>query len=283
MIDFLKNKIFEHIYSLILLPIIYFLWNNTIILRISLILCALLTYITIKLFFKYKKLKEEIKEKYLPQDLFIEINALLSENDNLFREFSPNSDGKDPLKADIGLWHTVRNNNINTNNKKILELLVKHKLLIPNSNKILFEKMINHIIAFEAHIKDENISYTNHQFPKDFENFIFEQCQNINMEKISNISLWLKAQLEKRHIQVSSSFIFGSVLNNYYKETNDIDVILLVGDEYSAQLYEYTKEIKIKFNKKFKKNLQITLFSQKDQQEFNTFLNKLKNKMEIKI
>lgn len=130
-----------------------YIWNNTIVLRCSLVMLLIIIFII------YQK-RTEVCNALFPityDKLCLKIGTILNKNKNLFREFGPNSSinsEKDPIKQDLKLWRNIKTNEILPNNKEIRNLIEDNDKIISSTDKSLFQKMLNHIIAFEAHCLD---------------------------------------------------------------------------------------------------------------------------------
>ena len=97
------------------------------------------------------------------------LKPLLDDNFRVFRDFGPNSgaDSKGPVRYSLASWYALRKSQILPNNKRIRELIVQHRNLIPADHTEIFDRFISHIDAFETHVADEKVDYREHQFPSE--------------------------------------------------------------------------------------------------------------------
>ncbi len=104
------------------------------------------------------------------------LKPVLDENGRLFRDFGPNSgaDSAGPVRFNMNAWHELRAKRILPNNSLIAEIVREHRRLIPKKHEILFDKLPSHIDAFEAHIANEKVEYSAHQFPREIMGVIEE-------------------------------------------------------------------------------------------------------------
>ena len=266
--------------------LISLVWNNIFLLRLSFCLFLLLIIFILK----YKKtlFKDIFPLNY--DDLCLKISVILNKNKNLWREFGPNSSldsEKDPIKQDLKLWMSIKINEILPNNKKIRILIEENEKVILAKDKFLFEKMVNHIIAFESHVLDDTIDYRNNQFPKNFEKLIYEKCAFLNKKHINKISKWLKKKLftkKYKHLKIKSIWLFGSILKGGYETINDIDLLLFVDIVNNNEIIEFAKfikKIKLEFYNIFKKELNCVSFTKNEEVGLHEFLGKIDVKKEL--
>ena len=262
------------------------IWNNILFLRISfLILLLLITFI-----YKKRKLLKKVLFPLNYDTLCLEIGYMLNKNKNLWREFGPNSSSnsdKDPLKQDLKLWEVIKSNTILPNNKKINDLIEQNKKIIPPSDKFIFEKMRQHIIAFEAHVFDETIDYRNNQFPIEFEKLIYSKCEALNAKHIQKISKWLKKNLfdkNYKNLKIESIWLFGSILKEEYESINDIDVLIfsdITSQQQIAELADLVKNIEFEFAKFFKKDLNFISFTKREERGLHDFIEQIDIKRKL--
>lgn len=286
-ISFLKEKYIEFVYSCVFIPAIAYVWGNTPgVFKFILMIFVATGFYTIHLFKENKKYKSQEIKALSFQDLCIQINAILDENNTLFREFSPNggnavSSEKLKNENDLILWEEIKNNYIAINNKSILSLINENENLLSAKNKELFNKMKFHIIAFERHLIDKNYDYfSKYPFPSEFSDFIKKYCGYINAKEIENISKWLNKKLKNNEIK--EIHLHGSILQNYYSKINDIDVIIYSNQKASLENAKFLTSIKKDCKKKFKKELHISFFSRNENHLYQEFRNKLNGKKRIK-
>lgn len=98
------------------------------------------------------------------------VAPLFRENQRIFETFGPRSSRSSvsPAGFDLATWHNARLR-IADNNREILILINDNRNLIPSRFREIFDKWADHIIAFSAHVHDENVDYRNHQFPSEID------------------------------------------------------------------------------------------------------------------
>lgn len=97
------------------------------------------------------------------------IKPLMDDNRRIFSQFGPNSGASNSPKIvrfDLGIWYELRQNII-TNNDEIRKILISNKPSIPSRYRDIFTRWLDHIDAFEAHIKNNSADYRNNRFPTD--------------------------------------------------------------------------------------------------------------------
>lgn len=213
------------------------------------------------------------------ENLCLNISFLLNKNKNLWREFGPNSffdSEKDPIKQDLNLWENVKNNEILPNNKKIRELIENNESIIPEQDTNVFNLMKNHLIAFEAHVKNSSISYNEFQFPSSFETLIYEKCKSINLKEQNKILIWIRKELlSQEYFQIEELWIYGSILKTNYNSISDTDIIILDNcckKDIIKQNAICLENIKKKFKNRFNKKIHISYFSGLEKESFFDFL-----------
>lgn len=247
---------------------------------LSIVLLILVLIVVHFLINAHKDLKRFKPNAISFADLCFKINSLLIKNNDLFREFAPNGNQTDTemkLKDDndLLLWEEIKKNDIKNNNQTILNLIQANEDLIYEKNKAIFNKMINHIKAFDLHIENELFDYSQYQFPKEFAEFIKTECKSINLVKIKKIEKWIKN--ETKRIPISKMFLLGSLLNDYFNNIKDIDVLILLSEKASKEIASQFITLKNKFYNKFKKELHLTVFSINEKAQYEDFKNKLNN------
>jgi hypothetical protein len=97
-----------------------------------------------------------------------DLKPLIDDNGRIFRDFGPNSgaDSTGPVRFDLTAWHELRCSKIVPNNARIRDLIKAHYNTLPAEQRQLFDSLLSHIDAFEAHVANPNIDYRDHQFPK---------------------------------------------------------------------------------------------------------------------
>lgn len=100
------------------------------------------------------------------------LKPMFIENGKIFKEFGPNSgaDIKEPLRWDLTLWYKARREKLLPNNSIIANTIKSNLEVIPDDKKAIFEKLLNHIYAFEKHCEDAEFDYSQYQFPKEILN-----------------------------------------------------------------------------------------------------------------
>jgi len=100
-------------------------------------------------------------------DLCRLLKPLLDDNYRVFRNFGPNSgaDSLGPVRHNLAAWHELRASTIVPNNTRIRHLVNSNRGLVPKQFWLVFEELISHIDAFEAHVKNDKVEYPNNQFP----------------------------------------------------------------------------------------------------------------------
>jgi hypothetical protein len=95
------------------------------------------------------------------------IRPLFEENARIFKDFGPNSGAASasPLRSNLESWYHMRSKRIVPNNREIAALVKISYSLIPAEHRRIFDKLLSHIEAFELHVGDENINYSDKQFP----------------------------------------------------------------------------------------------------------------------
>lgn len=96
------------------------------------------------------------------------IRPMMDENGRIFREFGPNSGAGGPpreVRQNLGVWREMMPT-IADNNARIRNLINANRDAIPVRYDGDFERWINHIDAFEAHVQDPLADYRHHQFPQ---------------------------------------------------------------------------------------------------------------------
>lgn len=232
-----------------------------------------------KIPFNYVK-KIIIPKSQRLSNLCSDINIILYENHKLFIQNNPALNFQSNGQVEIDNWILIQSKKINPNNQKILELINNNKDLIPIDKKDLFLKFEQHVISFENHVRNRTFDYSNHQFPKDFAKYI---CKNaISQQKnnqLQDILKWLKVSINHdKYNTISQIYIYGSIFIYAYKNIEDIDIILYFDNFNNQNMNEFEKfknKLKTDFNKKFKKELHITVFNSKEKEDLEQFISRL--------
>lgn len=133
-------------------------------------------------FYFIKKINDYIKASrvdtgHVPRSLFrsrfrnvcCKIKPLMDDNRRIFSQFGPNSGASNSPKIvrfDLSIWYALQKN-IVSNNSKIRQILRRNMSSIPSHHKNVFDRWLDHIDAFEAHVANERVDYRNHRFPND--------------------------------------------------------------------------------------------------------------------
>ena len=98
-----------------------------------------------------------------------DLKSLIDDNGRIFRDFGPNSsaDSVGPVRYDLSAWHELRSSKIVPNNARIRDLIKANYSALPAEQRRLFELLLSHIDAFEAHVANPKVDYRDHQFPKE--------------------------------------------------------------------------------------------------------------------
>lgn len=102
-----------------------------------------------------------------------QLRVIVRENRRLFNTFGPKS-GANDVNADafdLGSWRSARVT-IDKNNQVIAEILRNNSSKIPKRHRNIFDRWLDHIDAFSAHLRDQSVSYTSRQFPKEIDRVI---------------------------------------------------------------------------------------------------------------
>lgn len=248
------------------------------------ILVAALFYNSYHRYIEYKQsTPNEPAYKSVHQDLFVDfasmcqtILPILKDNEYIFTHTGPNSSANEcaELRMDLSLWDTLKKDSIIPNNAKIRQIISKNIHLVPQSYKHLFNELDLHIQAFEAHVNNPNIDYTEHQFPKAITEVIEETCfqTTTNNPIFIKIHKWLSKKVKKSKIE--QCCIIGSFLM-FPEHAKDVDVVICASNN-----LEDLRLLSFEFKLKFKRDLHITYFEQQNQ-DFMDFCNRNKYKIEI--
>lgn len=96
-----------------------------------------------------------------------ELIPLMNDNYRVFRDFGPNSgaDSRGPVRFNLNAWYELRSSKIIPNNRIIRQMITEYRALIPTQYRPIFERLVSHIDAFEAHVNNDQVDYREHQFP----------------------------------------------------------------------------------------------------------------------
>ena len=248
------------------------------------ILLAALLYNSYNQYIEYKQsMPNEPAYKSVHQDSFVDfasmcqtILPILKDNEYIFTHTGPNSSANEcaELRMDLSLWDTLRKDSIIPNNAKIRQIISINRHLIPHCYTHLFNELDLHIQAFEAHVNNPNIDYTEHQFPKAITGIIEEACFQTatNSPIFIKIHKWLSKKVKKRNI--GQCCIIGSFLM-CPEQAKDVDIVICASSN-----FEDLKLLSFDFKLKFKKDLHVTYFEQQNQ-DYIDFCDRNKYKIEI--
>jgi hypothetical protein len=103
-----------------------------------------------------------------------DLKPLFDDNGRIFRDFGPNSgaDSAGPVRYDLTAWHELRASKVVPNNARIRDLIKANYNIVAAEHRRLFDSVLSHIDAFEAHVANPNVDYRDHQFPKEIVNVV---------------------------------------------------------------------------------------------------------------
>jgi hypothetical protein len=217
-------------------------------------------------------------------ELCQEILPLLRDNEYIFKTTGPNSGSGNhgDLRTDLSLWDKLKKEAILPNNEAIKRLINDNKDLVPDSFKTLFKRMLLHIEAFNAHVQDPKIDYSEYQFPQEFAGIISQKSYETAQDNklLIKKKKWLTKRLQK-HIVVSW-FLFGSSVFTPSK-SKDTDIVILISEPISSnnEIVKTIEHLKLDFKIKFKQGLHITLFDLSNAHDYKDFSNKNPLKIEV--
>ncbi len=219
----------------------------------------------------YKKIKQLKFDNF--EQICQTLYPILKDNEYIFKTVGPNSgaESTDELRIDLTLWYKYRSESIAPNNEKIKQILIENINIFDREFKLLVDRMILHIDAFEEHLKNEMFDYSQHRFPVEFmdkvELICFETASNSRNFRI--IHNWLNKKL-KFKVQ-DDWFVFGSSIFNSEK-SKDFDVVIYLDSSYKSKFSNKLDNIMTDFKLKFKKNLHLTVFNIDEKAEFEKFI-----------
>jgi predicted nucleotidyltransferase len=230
--------------------------------------------------------EEGVNKFFSFQELCQHVLPLLIENNYIFRTYGPNSSANEtePLRTDLKLWKQARVDYIIPNNDRIAELIETNTELVPAQHEGLFRKLQSHIYAFKKHVENENFDYSEFQFPKEVDKLVKETCfQKVQQEEyFIKTTQYLSDKLDDGKIE--EVVLFGSFLF-YSNGKNDIDLVILLRNNIDTQqlklINKKLEELKSKFLKKFKKRLHLTIFTQREIENYRKFLNFNEYKLKV--
>jgi len=95
------------------------------------------------------------------------IKPLMDDNSRMFKNFAPNSganNADEKLRFDQSIWKNLLPK-VDKNNSAISKLIQSHCDVIPHLYSPTFERWLEHIDAFHAHMNDKSVGYREFQFP----------------------------------------------------------------------------------------------------------------------
>ena len=109
--------------------------------------------------------------------------------------------------------------------------------------------------------------------------FVKMQFLNKKNNQLQDILKWLKVSINHdKYNTISQIYIYGSIFIYAYKNIEDIDIILYFDNFNNQNMNEFEKfknKLKTDFNKKFKKELHITVFISKEKEDLEQFISRL--------
>lgn len=204
---------------------------------------------------------------------------LIKDNEYIFKNCGPNSGAAElgELRTDLTLWNSLKRDVIVPNNHMIKELVERNGALIPERYREVFNSLLLHIAAFEAHVGNPDFDYSQHRFPKNVVEIVTEACYNRAKDDrgLRRMHRWLSRRLASSRI--GTGYLTGSVLL-YPRLARDVDLVLL--SEPNAELKEL-ETLKFDFKLKFRRNLHVTFFNPEDCGDYRSFLDRNHIKMAI--
>lgn len=206
------------------------------------------------------------------------IKKLLDENERIFKNHWPNSSASniDELRNENELkaWYDLRYEKVLPNNEKIFNILSNIQK-IEDSEKIIVDKMKNHIEAFKKHLEDNSYDYTNHQFPIVFWYLINKYCKwwLLKDKYLYKYTVWINDYIKNNEIIITEKYLFWSVLID--KNPSDIDILIYC--DYYLEKIDYDKFVSLRndFKNTFWKWLHLSLFWKEENINFLNFKEKI--------
>ncbi len=233
--------------------------------------------VSIFLFYRRYSTKSESRSYRNLKSVSGEIRKYLEENRRIFKECGPNSDKSQmgEIHQDMGVWETSKKEIIVPNNQAIYDLLKSVKS-ITSAQWPVVDKMFSHIVHFSAHVDNPTIDYSNHQFPQEFSDLIYDFGKpSKEREKLINqISDWLKSECSD--LNVVSVELFGSAL--YSDSISDFDLLVQTNDSCIEEIKSNTKawkSLESNFYKAFSLKLHLLVFSKLEEKSHAEFVSKL--------
>jgi predicted nucleotidyltransferase len=227
------------------------------------------------------KNKNKIKYKTLKEASCV-IKKILNDNKRIFKNQGPNSSitNVNDLRNtnQLSIWDETKTTKIIPNNDKIY-LILENIETYREGEINLVEDMKNHIEAFKKHVLNTNVDYSKFQFPIKFSILVTKYCNNglLRNKYFEKYISWINEYIESNKIEnIKYKYLFGSIL--YDKKPQDIDILLLLNTSNNTELLKIAKllnQMEKKFKSKFDKSLHLTVFSLKEQEQFNDFKSRL--------
>lgn len=208
-----------------------------------------------------------------------ELHKLLTQNRELFRDYYPdNSAGSTTPFRDVDLWREVRDQKLAPNNRRILEILQNLRATKNSEETTGIRDMMDHLIAFEAHLKDPNLDYSEHRFPADFPKLISRLARQATADRkhLQPYVEHLKSSLNSLEIPHERAELFGSVL--HLKSPTDVDLLLLLdceqGDRSRLCAMNLSK-LRQDFKRRFHLPLHVCAYTDREREEYTGFRDSL--------
>ena len=151
------------------------------------------------------------------------------QNRELFRDYYPDNSASStaPFK-DVDLWREVRDLKLRPNNARMLEMLEKIATPDAPAERDAVHQMISHLVAFEAHIRNPDVDYSDHRFPPSFAEMVAKIAREVTVDSGSTKEYeeFLKRWLHENSVPTKQRGIFGSSL--YLKKPQDVDILLIL-------------------------------------------------------
>lgn len=212
------------------------------------------------------------------------LRKCLEENERVFKECGPNSSQyqqQEELRVDFTVWDNAKVNIILPNNDKIYKIISSIKKYSPEENRII-NRMKTHIEHFEVHVKNDEVDYTDYQFPQEFSDLIYsyKKISRKHQMKINEMTEWLVNELVD--IDVEKAYFFGSFLYSEYY--HDIDLLIKTTANTRESIRasgQALKSFKAKCKTEKGEDLHLSIFSEIESDDFMAFKNKIRNLEEV--
>ncbi len=105
------------------------------------------------------------------------IKPLMDENHRIFSQFGPNGGRGNGLpkavRFELGVWYQLRQQIVD-NNAEIRSMITANMPAVPQQYSFIFNRWLDHIDAFRAHVLDGAADYREHQFPREVSEIVME-------------------------------------------------------------------------------------------------------------